>query len=241
MLGGETFIVTANEGDAREYTGCSVRGCVESVRVSSGSYVLNATAFPDAAALKTTSRISRLNVTNATGDIDGDGQFDQIYAFGARSFSIFRGSNGALVYDSGNDFESITSSRFPASFNASNTNNTLDNRSDDKGPEPEGIVLGSIGSKTYAFICLERMGGVMVYDITNPLFPVFEHYFNNRLFTPGLDLAVNVTTNNASDGDLGPEAMVFIPAAQSPNGANLLVVANEISGTTTIYRVNGGG
>ena len=248
-LGSETFIVTANEGDAREYTGCTMRGCQEVVRAGAtnaaptliNNYTLDPVAFPDAATLKSNLRLGRLNVTNVTGNPDGDGDFDQIFAFGARSFSIFRGSNGALVYDSGNDFESITSSRFPLAFNASNSNNDLDNRSDDKGPEPEGVVLGKIGSKTYAFICLERVGGVMVYDITNPLFPTFEHYINNRLFTTGLNLTTNVTANNASDGDLGPEAMVFIPADQSPNGANLLVVANEISGTTTIYRVNGGG
>lgn len=241
-VGTETFIVTANEGDAREYTGCAaVRGCVEAVRAGSGSYVLNAAAFPEAAALKTNTRLGRLNVTNATGDFDNDGQFDQIHAFGARSFSIFRGSNGALVFDSGNQIESIVSNLFPAAFNVSSTNNDLDNRSDDKGPEPEGLVLGQIGGKTYAFVGLERMGGVMVYDVTNPLFPTFELYFNNRLFTPGLSLATNVTANNASDGDLAPEGLMFVPAAQSPNGQPLLIVANETSGTTTIYQVNGGG
>jgi Choice-of-anchor I domain len=97
----------------------------------------------------------------------------------ARSFPI-RTSTGKLVFDSGDDFERITAAAFPANFNASNTSNTFDNRSDDKGPESEGVVLEKSGHHTYAFISLERIGGIMVYDITNPFEARFIQYINSR-------------------------------------------------------------
>ncbi|MFM7576255.1 MAG: choice-of-anchor I domain-containing protein, partial [Microcystaceae cyanobacterium] len=135
-----------------------------------------------------------------------------------------------LVYDSGDDFEQITGTFFPDYFNASNSNNNFDNRSDDKGPEPEGLVLGEIEGRSYAFIGLERIGGVMVYDVSNPQTPQFVQYLNNRNFS--------VATNSPEAGDLGPEGLTFIKAEESPNGKALLVVANEVSGTTTIYEIN---
>jgi hypothetical protein len=92
------------------------------------------------------------------------------------------------------------------------------------------LALGVIGDTTYAFIALERIGGIMVYDLTDPTAPAFVTYVNNR------DFAGDAEAGTA--GDLGPEGLVFIPAADSPNGNNLLVVANEVSGTTTIYQIN---
>jgi hypothetical protein len=169
-----------------------------------------------------------LTVTRANGDTDGDGDFDAIYAFGGRSFTI-RNAAGALVYDSGDDIEQITASLNPSFFNSSNTNNTKKNRSDDKGPEPEGVTVGQAYGTTYGFIGLERIGGVLVYDLTNPANPQFVQYINNRNFT--------AATNTPQAGDLAPEGLRFIPANESPNGVPLLVVANEVSGTTTIYEV----
>jgi hypothetical protein len=219
---GAPFLVTANEGDVREY-----EGFVEASRA--GSLNLDPTAFPNAADLKQNANLGRLNVTNQLGDPDNDGDFDELYAFGSRSFSIWT-LTGQLVYDSGDDFEKITAAAFPANFNASNTNNTLDSRSDDKGPEPEGIVLGKVGHHTYAFIGLERIGGIMVYDITN-LFQVrFVQYVNTR------DFAGDPAAGTA--GDLAPEGLIFIKAGDSPNGKPLLVVGNEVSGTTSIYEIN---
>ena len=51
-------------------------------------------------------------------------------------------------------------------------------------------------------------------------------------------LPVNEGTVLATAGDLGPEGLVFIPAAQSPNGRPLLVVGNEVSGTTAVLQLN---
>lgn len=218
----QTYLITANEGDAREYTGTP--GLLEEVRAS--SLMLDPIAFPNAGILQNNARLGRLNVTNRLGDNNGDGDFDALFALGGRSFSILNAA-GQQVFDSGDAIERITAQAFPAFFNASNTNNTIDDRSDNKGPEPEGVTIGNAFGCNYAFIGLERMGGVLVYDVTNPFTPHFVQYINNRNFL--------AATNTAAALDLGPEGLHFISAADSPNGTPLLVVANEISGTTTVY------
>ena len=154
--------------------------------------------------------------------------FEELYAFGARSFSIWTAA-GRQLFDSGDDLEMITALAYPTNFNASNSSNDFDNRSDDKGPEPEGVVIGKVLGRTYAFIGLERVGGVAVYDVTNPLCPEFVDYANRRNF------GAAVETPEA--GDLGPEGLVFIEAKDSPTRKPLVVVGNEISGTTTIYEI----
>jgi 2',3'-cyclic-nucleotide 2'-phosphodiesterase / 3'-nucleotidase / 5'-nucleotidase len=213
---GQTYYVTANEGDDR--------GENRSVR----NLTLDPTAFPDASTLRLDQNLGRLSVSSIDGDTDSDGDYDKLYAYGTRSFSVWD-SQGNLVYDSGDDFEQITAQQLAANFNASNDNNNFDNRSDNKGPEPEGIVVGQVGGYTYSFIGLERIGGVMVYDITNPNSPQFVQYLNNR------DFSQNVQLPGA--GDLGPEGLTFISAADSPTGLPLLVVTNEISGSTTTYAI----
>ena len=220
----ETFLVTANEGDAREYDGAP--GFIEEARV--GSLMLDPLAFPNAATLKNNANLGRLNVSRASGDANGDGVYEALYAFGARSFSI-RNSQGALVFDSGDQLERLTAEVFPAFFNAGNANNTRDDRSDNKGPEPEGVAVAKIFGREYAFIGLERIGGGVVYDVSNPYAPQFVQYINNRNFL--------AATNTPAAGDLGPEGLLFIAGEESPNGQPLLVVANEVSGTTTVYRI----
>lgn len=220
---GRTFIVSANEGDARDYDGYS-----EEARIK--DLPLDPTAFPNAAALQDDANLGRLNSTTATGDTDGDGDFDQLYAYGARSFSIWTG-NGRLVYDSGEDIEQITAAQLPAEFNSNNDENgSFDSRSDDKGPEPEGVATGQVGKRTYAFIGLERIGGIMVYDVTNPYAPSFVQYINNRDFSGDAEAG--------TAGDLGPEGITFISQKDSPTHTALLVVGNEVSGSTTIYAIN---
>ena len=127
------------------------------------------------------------------------------------------------IYDSGDQFEQRTVALPNALFNASNDNNTLDARSPNKGPEPEGVVVGRFGSKQFAFIGLERVGGVMVYDITDPRSAKFVTYYNTR---------------NGAVGDRGPEGIALIPAYASPNGKPLLVLGNETSGSTAILQIN---
>ena len=222
-VNGQTYLISANEGDAREYG-----SFVEVSRVSSSSIVLDPTKFPNASVLKNNNNLGRLNVSNKTGNIDGDNDFDTLYVPGARSISIWN-TTGQLVWDSGDQLEQKMLQLLPNSFNCSNTNNTKKNRSDDKGPEPEAVTVATIGDSIFAFVGLERIGGILIYNITNPLAPYFSGYLNTRNFaqTPGLN----------SGGDLGPEGILFIPKSESSNGRDQLVVSNEISGTVAIYEI----
>ncbi len=222
-VNGKTYIVTANEGDARDYDGFS-----EESRL--GNLTLDPDVFPNAEELQANENLGRLTVTTATGDTNGDGIFKEIYAFGARSFSIWDGDSLELIYDSGSDFERLIADRFPDFFNSNHREISFDTRSDDKGPEPEGVVLGEIMGRTYAFVGFERFGGVITYDITDPSRPFFVDYVNNR------DFFGNPEAGTA--GDLGPEGLIFISADQSPNQKPLVVVTNEVSGTTTLFQVN---
>ncbi len=224
-VGGQTYLVTANEGDVRDYDGGS-----EEARVK--DLTLDPAAFP--AGTQLDGALGRLTVTTRRGDVDNDGDFDQLYAFGARSVSIWT-AEGALVWDSGDAFERTIAERLPANYNANHTSSAPDNRSDDKGPEPEGVTLGVVGGRTYAFIGLERASGIMIYDVSAPSAPAFIDYVSTRDFRV-TDYEASVTGDGAV-GDLGPEGLLFVDAAQSPNGAPLLVVGNEISGTTTVWQI----
>ena len=278
QVNGQTYLVTANEGDSREwlkdedayFAGNLAQGYVENIRMkhlfnskgfnAEGDYPahlqkiansvkgakLNPVTFGYCGATATEAgdcrkdgNLGRLNIawnmgyqTNADGSpkLDANGRltYDKLYAYGARSFSIWN-TQGQLVWDSGSEFEKKISELFPNYFNTDHEAVSLDDRSDNKGPEPEGITLGTIGAKTFAFIGLERMSGVMVYDITTPMQPKFVEYFTTRNF---------VETDSAKQGDLGPEGLIFIAAKDSPNGKPLLVVGNEVSGSTAIYQVN---
>lgn len=231
--GNQSYLVTANEGDARADWGTANN---EENRVGDAAYVLDSTKFGGAtgmAAIKANSYLGRLTVTNRYGDFNNDGKFDSIFAFGTRSFSIWNGTTGALVWDSKDEIEQKVKSMFPANFNTGHTTNALDDRSDNKGPEPESVTVGKIKDSTYAFIGLERIGGIMIYNITNPNAPYFVQYINTRNFsvTPN-------QTNLASVGDLGPEGIVFIPASESPNGVNMIMLSNEVSGTVALFNIN---
>ena len=187
-----------------------------------------------------------MNISKASGDTDGDGDFDRLDVFGARSISI-RDHKGELIWDSQNFFERLSRDQDldnPAAnplfsrtlFNTTNSANTRDNRSDDKGVEPESVVLGVVGGTRYAFVGLERDSGIAVFDLTNPAAPAFVTYANNRLF-PKTGSTFNACNDSGNCGDLGPEGLTFVPAAQSPNGKALLIVSNEVSGTNTVWRI----
>ncbi|MEZ4680322.1 MAG: choice-of-anchor I family protein [Caldilineaceae bacterium] len=222
---GETYLVTANEGDARDYDGYS-----EESRI--GDMVLDLSVFPNAAELQASENLGRLNSTTAGTDTNGDGLVDRLLTYGARSFSIWN-SAGELLWDSGSQIAEIIAAQYPDNFNANGENDSFDNRSDDKGAEPEGVAIGVIDSVPYAFIGLERIGGVMVFDISAPTAPQFVQYVNNRDFTGDAEAG--------TAGDIAPEGLKFVAAADSPTGTPLLLVANEVSGSTTLYEIKVGG
>jgi DNA-binding beta-propeller fold protein YncE len=206
-VGGQTYVVSANEGDARN----------EVRRVSTLS--LDPTAFPNAATLQQPANLGRLEVSSIDGFNPLTNQYEALYSYGARSFSVWNVTTGIQqVFDSGSDFEDIVAALTPSVFNSNGEPSSFDDRSDSKGPEPEGIALGKIGNRLYSFTGLERSGGFMAYDITNPLAPQFTNYVNDW-----------------QEGDRAPEGLLFIPASDSPNGLPLLVVANEASQNVAIY------
>lgn len=262
---GVNYVLTANEGDSRDdwllaldQTSCEAGGfylnkeedpgeqCIDEITLKdaldsdvyqpvSAAATLNLSRFADGGDLSDT--VNRLKFSHSLtlkhGDLDGDGTIDKILSFGGRSFSIFNAEIGEQVFDSGDAFEQITAERYGADFNNDNAENAAEDRSDNKGPEPEALEIAQIGDKTYAFIGLERMGGIMVYDITTPAEVTFIEYNSNRLTD-----VTNEVLEAGGAGDLGPEGMQFVTAEDSPNGKPMLIVGNEVSGTTTFYQIN---
>lgn len=212
---GFTLVASANEGDAREYGDYA-----EEERVK--DLVLDPSIFPDAEDLHENETLGRLTVTTTMGDIDNDGDFDELYSFGARSFSIWLFTpfgQTVQVFDSGSEFEEIIAAQVPEEFNSNEGEaDSFDNRSDNKGPEPEALDIGSDLGCTWTFIGLERVGGIMLYDISNPLNPSFVQYERDSV-------------------DSAPEGINFIPRGEGPFSEPSIVVANEVSGTTTFYRI----
>lgn len=213
-----TYFLSANEGDGRDYDGYSSETRIKDLTVDEAVY---------APELLEDEMLGRLKTFTADviGDANLDGKIEDIYSYGARSFSIWD-ENGNLVWDSGDDFEQYIANNHPTFFNCDDgLAEEMDGRSDDKGPEPEAITVGKVGASTFAFIGLERQGGIMVYDITNPTAPVFETY-------------IHTIQNDGTMIDIAPEGLVFVPASESHTGKNLLIVSNEVSGTTTFYEIN---
>ena len=225
-VNGNTYFVTANEGDSRDYDAYSEE-------VNLDDITLDASIFNNQAFLELKENLGKINISSASGDIDNDNEYEEIYVFGGRSFSIYDASTGTQVYDSGSDFERIIKEDpvYNAIFNANDDENKLKNRSDNKGPEPEAVIVKEINNTFYAFIGLERVGGFMVYDITNPNAPVFEGYYNNRSVTPGEDNIENL-------GDLAPESIVYIAPEDNAEQKGLIVLANEVSATISVYTLN---
>ena len=248
-VGDETYIVTANEGDAREWG-----DYVEPARVKdlgtedapgTGPLCGNLEGYDDDAAL------GRLEVTTEMGFDEQQGCYSELYAFGSRSFSIYS-ADGELVFDSGAEFEELSarlSENTPLVFNSGHDDNEFDSRSDAKGVEPENLTIGEVDGRSYAFIGFERLGGVIVYDVTDPAAPSYVEYINNRSFDVSLgDEYEALEEAGASEqelaelvnsvGDLGPEGLDFISAESSPTGVPMIVVGNEVTGSTTLYTLD---
>ena len=212
-IDGRTYLVTANEGDARDY-----EGFAEESRAR--AFALLQPSLATIPGVDDNAELGRLTVTTSPPGND----LDNLYAFGGRSISIWDATTGTLVWDSGDQLEQITKVLLPDNFNSDNAENNFDNRSDNKGPEPEAIAVGTVDGRTYAFVGLERVGGVMVFDITVPQAPVFQTYIATRDFS-----------TSVVGPDSGPEVLRFITPERSPTGAAMLLVANELTGTVTLF------
>ena len=212
-IGGTPYFITANEGDDRD----DFLATGETGRVSSLN--LDPTAFPNAAALQANTELGRLTVIRTMG-LNGNNQYDKLYTLGGRSFSIYNASTGQQVYDSGSDLEQRAYATLPSSLLS---NAQVLGRLDNKGPEPESVVVGQIGTKTYAFVALERTSAILMYDISNPAAPVFMQWMQN--------------TSTLANGDISPEGLSFVSAAQSPTGKPLLLAGYEVSGTMAVWEI----
>ncbi|MGI9095157.1 MAG: choice-of-anchor I family protein [Thermoleophilaceae bacterium] len=206
-LRGKAYYVTANEGDSRE---------PEEARVK--DLVLDSTAFPNGEGAN--AKLGRLTVTRTMGDTDGDGAYEELYAFGARSMSVLD-ARGRLIFDTGSELERFTALDDPATFNTDNeAGSPPDNRSDNKGPEPEGVAVGEIRGRPYAFLGAERQGGLFAYDLGA---------------AEGQARLAGYT--NPREEDLGPEGLRFVPGHDSPTGQPLVLVTSEVSGTLTVFAI----
>lgn len=242
---GQTYFATANEGDAREWgvdedeggSGVYTDEVELADVIDEGQVCDGALGDVNLEELADKKVAGNLKLSNASGWNEEEQCFDELYAYGSRSFSIYDAA-GNVVFDSGSDFEEVTAAlNEPGVFhhNADNEGPEFDDRSDNKGPEPEALTIGQIGERTYAFIGAERVGGVFIYDVTDPANAKYQTYVNNRDFTVDFDEDNYEATKFA--GDLGPEGFAFIDKEDSPNGEYLLVVGNEVSGTTTIFEI----
>ncbi|MEO0475354.1 MAG: choice-of-anchor I family protein [Planctomycetota bacterium] len=224
VSGGTTYFVTANEGDARD----GVPG--EEARIKDLDLSdFDATLIADLNAIygdfQDDAALGRLQITTIDGDTDGDGDIDRLTMYGTRSFSIFNGETGALVFDSGSDFETITAAALPLAFNSDDSNeDNFEGRSDNKGPEPEGVVVTEIDGTILAAIGLERIGGVMLYDVTDPNAPEFLQYINTATFT---DIEDKLGTKVA------PEGLDFF----EKDGETFLIVSYEGTGQVDVFQV----
>lgn len=260
---GQSFVLTANEGDDRQdwldnvtdQTTCETAGyffgddgdgarCIDAFSAKD-FYAADNVTLVDAegnpfaqteGGFGEDNELRRLKFSyHTTAKMNEGTEFTKLYAYGGRSFSIYDAQTGEQVFDSGSFFETKTAQLYGENFNNDNAENAGDDRSDNKGPEPEAITVGKVNGKTYAFIGLERTGGIMVYDVSNPYSPQFIQYVNNRDFTGQPE--GDETAYTVDKGDLGPEGFKFVPAADSPDGKDYLIVGSEVSGTTTVYEV----
>lgn len=213
-VGGTPYLVTVNEGDSRLRPSSDDalppygEGDLFNEESRIGDVVLDPTRFPNAALLQAADKLGRLKITNRMGDTDGDGDFDALYTFGARSFSIWNGTNGKQVFDSGSGLEKYVVNNASGAYD--------DARSDDKGIEPENVAIGQIGSRTIAFLGLERCDAVAVVDVTNPSCPVYLQLLRT--------------------GD-APEGILFISAKDSPNNTATVVASCEGDGTVHVFQL----
>lgn len=240
-IGGETYLITANEGDSREW-GDEDAGTAylnEDER-DFGDGEASPTGAITAEGYALEGKVIFFDAQNYDGLEE-----DKDYLFGGRSATIFRVAEDGLeqVFTTGDSFEALTAAYLPDNYNCSNDNAVLDDRSGKKGPEPESVTLGQVDGRTYAFVALERTGGIMVFDMTDPAQTTFVNYINTRDFdaiVEGSEVYEDGELDKwVTGGDVAPEGLAFVDAAASPTGQALLLAACEVSGTVAVYQVGG--
>lgn len=235
-VGGQTFVVTANEGDAKDWE----VGILGDLRLDPNGFELSENPYVDSVGqLQRPENLGNMEVNEAAmaefGDTDGDGRYSEIFHIGGRSFSVWQVEDDGLqrVYDSGNDFERT----FAAEYPGGHTNVV------ESGPETESIELGQVGDRTFAFIGQEKGSGISVYDVTNPGSPDYLQMAVNRDYSVSEDDLAEAAEQDpdgddpARAGDFAPEGVHFVPADESPVENPLVCVGYEISGTVGVFEV----
>jgi hypothetical protein len=227
-VGSGQYFVTANEGDAREYT------CLND-DLRSSALKVDTRRFPDWKTLSGSAALGRAKVNPNIGDKDGDGDIDTIHLRGSNSMTMYR--NGMPIWDSGELLDQIQTKAFGvANINGSHSlssdkstmNYVGQDRSDDKGAEPEGVALGMVGDRRIAILGLERMTALAIFDITEPRNPVFQEW---------LQMLPTKATPAKDVKHWSPEGIVFVPANKSPSGRALIITSYELSGSLSIHQI----
>jgi hypothetical protein len=221
VAGGKTYLVTANEGDARvDDRDISrfgdVGGGNSMVPILDDNYPATDTG------VRASTALGQLNVSRIDGDTDSDGKIDDVTAIGTRSFSIWEvqaDNSLSLTHDSG-PLEGLLKNLDLAAYNMNRGDTSdADSRSDDKGPEPEGLSVFTLDGMTLLALMLERQNGILLFDITDPNNPQYLDYVNTY--------ASGVVGSDPSDRLVSPEGSIFISGADSPTGSALLLVGYE--------------
>ena len=150
--GGKTYILTPNEGDARDYEAYSeeaeIGDIVDKIKLNADHYKgFTQDELDKLVADGLFDEMKKTKITLEQG-VAADGSYEALYSYGARSFSIFDAETMKLVFDSGSEFEKITAEALPEFFNTDNEEIAYDKRSSAKGPEPETVVSGEIDGYT---------------------------------------------------------------------------------------------
>ena len=126
----------------------------------------------------------------------------------------------------------VNGNYFNADWNtAAGTANLLDTRSDNKGPEPEGLAYGRAFGKHWIVVGLERDSGLMLFEVGTPSAPQFVQYISTVEWA-------SPTFKIGGAGDISPEGILFIEAKNSPSKKPLVVVSYEVSGTVAIFELS---
>lgn len=222
---GNTYVITADEGDARVDDGDIQRfaSAVTTYGLASG--------FTPSTNNNDFGRLNVLKDQCLNGPVDPASDIDKIVSMGSRGLSLWKKeTDGSVSFVSHLPLETELFNRDPQRHGANNggQKNTFDSRSDDKGPEPEAVAVTTLTDGTVIAVAgMERQNGIIIVDITNPASPQVIRYIND-----------------SGNGLISPETVTIVDAANSPTGTPLAIVGYEgiidssVAGGVGVYEIN---
>lgn len=113
---------------------------------------------------------------------------------------------------------------------------TIDEKATEDGLAPESIVVAITCDRVLAISCGENNGDCFIYDITEigeGKIPVLKKVFNlspaSETKSPG------VAYEDRTLGDIDAEAILFVPANESPTGKDAMMFGGAHSGTLSFW------